>query len=224
METFGVISQWDLVENTLTCRGSFQTPSYMAMGRAATFRLPSNKVRFIGQPHGGSFGGKGGGRGTDITAMLSRKASGRPVKWIEDRIEYLTAGGSQAWDRHYEVSIAVKNDGTVTALRVKLLDDMGATAEGFGATGAAKPMASFTGCYAIPVAEYDMTLVATNKLPASPYRGMGVSVLGSGFRVSGQRPRPMHPPPELGRDADAILAELGYSDDDISALRRKGIV
>jgi CO/xanthine dehydrogenase Mo-binding subunit len=173
LETFGVISQWDLVENTLTCRGSFQTPSYMAMGRAATFRLPSNKVRFIGQPHGGSFGGKGGGRGTDITAMLSRKASGRPVKWIEDRIEYLTAGGSQAWDRHYEVSIAVKDDGTVTALRVKLLDDLGATAEGFGATGAAKPMASFTGCYAIPVAEYDMTLVATNKLPASPYRGMG---------------------------------------------------
>ena len=173
LETFGVISEWDLVEDTLTCRGSFQTPSYMAMGRAATFRLPSNKVRFIGQPHGGSFGGKGGGRGTDITAMLSRKAGGRPVKWIEDRIEYLTAGGSQAWDRHYEVSIAVKNDGTVTALRVKLLDDLGATAEGFGATGAVKPMASFTGCYAIPVAEYDLTLVATNKLPASPYRGMG---------------------------------------------------
>ena len=52
----------------------------------------------------------------------------------------------------------------------------------------------------------------------------GVSVLGSGFRISGERPRPMHPPPELGRDSDAILAELGYSDVDISALRRKGIV
>jgi len=34
-------------------------------------------------------------------------------------------------------------------------------------------LASFTGCYAIPVAEYDLTLVATNKLPAGPYRGMG---------------------------------------------------
>ena len=54
--------------------------------------------------------------------------------------------------------------------------------------------------------------------------GRDVSVLGSGFRVSGQRPRPNSPPPELGHDADAILAELGYSDDDISALRRKGIV
>ena len=173
LETFGVISEWDLVAETLTCYGSFQAQSFMALGRANTFRLPSNKVRLISQPHGGSFGGKGGGRGTDITIMLSRKAGGRPVKWIEDRMEYLVGGGGQAWDRHYEASIAVKADGIVTGLKVKLLDDLGATAEGFAATAAAKPMASFTGCYAIPTAQYDLTIVATNKLPESAYRGMG---------------------------------------------------
>ena len=173
IETFGVISQWDLIDETLTCYGSFQTPAYIALGRAAMHRLPSNKVKMIGQPHGGSFGGKGGGRGIDITALLSRKAGGKPVKWIEDRMEYLSAGGSQAWDRFYEASLAVRADGKVTGLKVKLLDDLGATGEGFGATGAVKPMASFTGCYAIPAAEYDLTIVATNKLPASPYRGMG---------------------------------------------------
>ncbi len=173
IETFGVISQWNPISETLTCHGSFQTPAFMALGRAAMHRLPTNKVRAIGQPHGGSFGGKGGGRGIDITALLSRKAGGQPVKWIEDRLEYLSAGGGQAWDRFYEASLAVNDDGTVTGLRVKLLDDLGATGEGFGATGAAKPMASFTGCYAIPNAEYDLTIVATNKLPASPYRGMG---------------------------------------------------
>jgi CO/xanthine dehydrogenase Mo-binding subunit len=173
IETFGVISQWDLVEGSLTCRGSFQAPSLMALGTAVTLRLPSNKVRLISHPHGGSFGGKGGGRGTHITALLSRKAGGRPVKWIEDRMEYLVSGGGQAWDRYYEASLAVKKDGTVTGLKVKLLDDLGATAEGFGAVGAAKPLASFTGCYTIPTAEYDLTIVATNKLPASAYRGMG---------------------------------------------------
>ena len=52
----------------------------------------------------------------------------------------------------------------------------------------------------------------------------GISVLGAAFRVSGQRPRPLRPPPTLGRDGDAILAELGYSDDEIKALRRKGVV
>lgn len=173
LETFGVVSQWDPVESTLTCHGSFQAPSMMALGAAVRLGLSPSHVRVIPHPHGGSFGGKGGGRGTDITAMLSRKAGGRPVKWIEDRIEYLTGGGSQAWDRRYEASLAVKNDGTVTALRVKLLDDLGATAEGFAAISAAKPLAAFTGCYAIPAAQYDLTIVATNKLPGSPYRGMG---------------------------------------------------
>ena len=51
-----------------------------------------------------------------------------------------------------------------------------------------------------------------------------VSVLGAGFRVSGERPRPVRPPPTLGADSDTILAELGYSDDDIAALRRDGVV
>jgi CO/xanthine dehydrogenase Mo-binding subunit len=173
LETFGVISEWDLVDGTVTCRGSYQSQSYMALGTAGALGLPSNKVRLISQPHGGSFGGKGGGRGTIITALLSRKANGRPVKWIEDRMEYLGAGAGQSWDRHYEASLAVRGDGTVTGLKVKLLDDLGATAEGAGAVSAAKPLAAFTGCYAIPVAQYDLTIVATNKLPGSPYRGMG---------------------------------------------------
>jgi CO/xanthine dehydrogenase Mo-binding subunit len=173
LETFGVISQWDLVEGSLTCRGSFQSPAHMALGRSLTLGLPTNRIRLISHPHGGSFGGKGGARGTDITALLSRKAGGPPVKWIEDRMEYLAAGGSQAWDRHYEASLAVQADGTVVGFKVKLVDDLGATGEGYGAMSAAKPLASFTGCYTIPCAEYDLSIVATHKLPASPYRGMG---------------------------------------------------
>ncbi len=173
LETFGVVSEWDVVDGTLTCRGSFQAQNHFAMARAMVFNLPLNKVRFISHPHGGSFGGKGGARGTDITALLSRKAGGRPVKWIEDRMEYLAGGASQAWDRHYDAAIALDTNGKVTGFKVKLLDDLGATAEGWGAVSAAKPLTNFTGCYAIPAAQYDLTIVATNKLPGSPYRGMG---------------------------------------------------
>lgn len=173
IETYGCISQWNPGDQSIVVRGGFQSPSHMALGRAATFGLPSNKVRMIAHPHGGSFGGKGGVRGTDISILLSRKAGGRPVKWIEDRMEYLVAGGSQAWDRHYRAQIAVKADGTVTGLKVELVDDLGANGEGFGAISAAKPLAAFTGPYTIGAAQYDLTLVATNKTPASPYRGMG---------------------------------------------------
>lgn len=173
METFGAISQWDPTDGSVTCRGSYQAQGYMGLAVSGVLQVPAHQVRIVSHPHGGSFGGKGGTRGTCITALLSRKAGGRPVKWIEDRMEYLVGGAGQAWDRHYDASLAVKSDGTFTGLRVTLVDDLGGTPEGAGAISAAKPLAAFTGCYTIVAAEYDLTLVLTNKLPTGPYRGMG---------------------------------------------------
>jgi CO/xanthine dehydrogenase Mo-binding subunit len=173
IENFGVVSVWDPVEGSVVMRGGFQAPSTTALGLSSILGLPLSKVRLIPHPHGGAFGGKAGFRGMEVSVLLSRKAGGRPVKWTEDRMEYMLAGSSQAWDRDYEVSLAVKKDGTVTGLKVKLLDNLGATGEGCAAVGAIKPMACFTGCYAIPVAEYDFSQVATNKVPCGAYRGMG---------------------------------------------------
>jgi len=172
-ETFGCVCQWDLVEDRLTCHGAYQTPGFMALGRAHTLRLASNRINIVSHPQGGGFGGKGGPRGTDIAALLSRKAGGRPVKYIEDRMEYLLAGGGQSWDRYYDASVAVQADGTVTGLRVQLLDDQGAGAEGYGTISVAKPLAAFTGCYRIAAAQYDVKVVATNRAPSYPYRGYG---------------------------------------------------
>ncbi|MBI4984054.1 MAG: xanthine dehydrogenase family protein molybdopterin-binding subunit [Rhodocyclales bacterium] len=173
METFGCVCRWDLVDNVLTCHGAYQTPRFIALGRAFALNLPTNKVKVVSHPQGGGFGGKGGPRGTDIAALLSRKADGRPVKYIEDRIEYLLAGAGQSWDRYYEASLALKEDGTVLGFKVKLLDDQGASAEGYGTISVAKPLAAFTGAYRIGTAYYDLTVVASNRAPTYPYRGYG---------------------------------------------------
>jgi CO/xanthine dehydrogenase Mo-binding subunit len=95
------------------------------------------------------------------------------VKYIEDRMEYLLAGGGQSWDRYYDAALAVRADGTVTGFRVKLLDDQGASAEGYGTISVAKPLAAFTGCYRIEAAQYDVKVVSTNRAPSYPYRGYG---------------------------------------------------
>ena len=92
------------------------TELHGAGARAHAASWPANQINIISHPQGGGFGGKGGPRGTDIAALLSRKAGGRPVKYIEDRMEYLLAGGSQSWDRYYDAALAVKADGTVTGL------------------------------------------------------------------------------------------------------------
>ena len=172
-ETFGCICQWDISDDSLTCHGAYQTPRFWAMARALALNLPTNKVRVIPHPMGGGFGGKGGPRGTDIAALLSRKSGGRSVKYIEDRMEYLLAGFGQSWDRYYDAALAVKADGTVTGLKVKLIDDQGAGTEGWGTISVAKPLAAFTGAYRIEAAQYDTVLVATNRAPTGPYRGYG---------------------------------------------------
>jgi len=172
-ETFGCVCQWDLTDNSLTCHGAYQVPGFWGLARSMSLNLPANKVKVISHPQGGAFGGKGGARGTDIAALLSRKAGGLPVKYIEDRMEYLLAGASQSWDRHYDASLALKADGTITGFKVKLLDDQGATTETYATISVAKPLAAFTGNYRIEAAQYDTTLVVTNRAPAAPYRGYG---------------------------------------------------
>ncbi|MCG3169899.1 MAG: Caffeine dehydrogenase subunit alpha [Pseudomonadales bacterium] len=173
IETFGCICQWDTLADAVTIRAGVQSPLLTALAIAGVLGLPSNRVRLISYQRGGSFGGKGNPRAINIVCLLSRKAGGAPIKWIEDRVEYLSAGGGQAWDRFYEAELALDADGRFTGLRIALLDDIGASGENYGAIGAGKPLAAFTGCYAIPVASYDVTIVLSNKLPTSAYRGMG---------------------------------------------------
>ena len=55
--------------------------------------------------------------------------------------------------------------------------------------------------------------------PAKP----GMRVLASPLKLDGQRP-PNRPAPMLGADSDAILAEAGYSDAEIAALKEAGTV
>lgn len=50
-----------------------------------------------------------------------------------------------------------------------------------------------------------------------------LKVLGSPFRVSGERP-PLRAAPLLGADTDAVLAGLGYDDAEVAQLRHEGVV
>jgi CoA:oxalate CoA-transferase len=57
-----------------------------------------------------------------------------------------------------------------------------------------------------------------------PGVGMPLKVLRSGFRLASGDPGPSRPPPPLGADTDAILADLGYSPAEIARLRAAGTV
>jgi crotonobetainyl-CoA:carnitine CoA-transferase CaiB-like acyl-CoA transferase len=51
-----------------------------------------------------------------------------------------------------------------------------------------------------------------------------VSVVRAGFRLASGDPAPASPPPALGADTRALLAELGYSEREIAELVRDGAI
>ena len=54
------------------------------------------------------------------------RMAGRPVKYIEDRIDNITACDNHGSDRTYDVELALDADHRMTALRYKVVDDYGA--------------------------------------------------------------------------------------------------
>ncbi|MDY6863789.1 MAG: molybdopterin cofactor-binding domain-containing protein, partial [Thermodesulfobacteriota bacterium] len=97
---------------------------------------------------------------------------GRPVKWIEDRRENLTAGQCGS-DRILEAEAAVKKDGTILAIKTKIIDNVGAYLRFPEPIGLIRAFQTVLGCYKIKNLLMDLYTVNTNELPSGPNRGYG---------------------------------------------------
>ncbi len=174
IETCVCIADWDPYSNMLTVRGSHRSPHLILPALVTSLGMPSNQIRIVQSPLGGSFGVKTFARYIVLVCLMAKKLGGRPVKWTEDRLEHLIGNSSHAWDRRHECALAVKRDGTITGFRMRMVDDFGAFAEWLGVGMVLKPMISFSGCYKIPCFDYECVAVLTNKVPQGPYRGFGL--------------------------------------------------
>ena len=90
--------------------------------------IPSNRIHMIIQDIGGGFGIKSAIlKPLLITCLLAMKVSnGRPVKYVEQRTEHLLAAGQSA-NCVAHIEAAVKNDGKILALRLRDLNNDGAS-------------------------------------------------------------------------------------------------
>jgi len=168
IETCGCIAQWDPVDGKLTLWMTTQAPHAIRTVVALVaghLGLAEHKIRVISPDIGGGFGGKVPVYPGYVLAVAASVLTGKPVKWIEDRMENLQAD-SFARDYHITAELAAKKDGTMTALRVKTLADHGA----FDA--AANPSKFPAGLFSICTGSYDFQSafaevdgVYTNKPP-----------------------------------------------------------
>jgi 2-furoyl-CoA dehydrogenase large subunit len=173
IETFGVAAQWDPGQQMLDIWASIQMPKFPDQA-ARALRLPGNAVRVhYDVDVGGSYGGKRGIKHTVLAGYLARRL-GSPVRLIEDRLENMRGGDAHGPDRIFDMQAAFDRDGTIRALRIRALDDVGAYA-GRAPLQLGKPVSAICGPYRVAAVEYEPTSVMTNKTPQEAVRGFGQS-------------------------------------------------
>ncbi len=171
IETFAVNCWWNDATGILDVWASIQMPKYPDQ-LAKALRIPGNAVRVhYDVDVGGSYGLKRGLKHSVLVGYLSKKL-GRPVRFVEDRLENMRGGDMQGPDRIFDVSLAFDRDGIIRSMRMRALDDIGAYS-GRSPLQLGKPVGAIIGPYRIASVQYEAISVMTNKTPQEAVRGFG---------------------------------------------------
>ena len=107
---------YDPAEDAYDVLANFQGPFSLHPVMARALKVPGNRLRLRTPPDsGGSFGIKQGVFPYVVLIGVAARVAGRPVKWVEDRLEHLCASVS-ATNRVTQLEAAVDADGRVRAL------------------------------------------------------------------------------------------------------------
>lgn len=171
LETFVCTAAWSDATGLLDVWASIQMPKYPDQV-AKALRLPGNAVRVhFDVDVGGSYGVKRGLKHSILVGWLARRL-GRPVRFLEDRLENMRGGDMQGPDRIFDVEMAFTHDGVVRSMRMRAVDDIGAYG-GRAPLQLGKPVGAIVGPYTINSVTYDAVSVMTNKTPQEAVRGFG---------------------------------------------------
>ncbi|RDD60620.1 xanthine dehydrogenase family protein molybdopterin-binding subunit [Ferruginivarius sediminum] len=169
IETRSVVATWDEGREELTYYGAAQTAHILRTTLADRLGLSENQVRVVSPDVGGGFGLKLPLFREEFTVAAMAMRLKRPIKWVEDRLENLTAS-NHARDDAVSVEVAVLNDGTVLGVRANLWADFGAYA--FYPPSYIINVIGWLllGAYKIDNYEYTVNVAITNKCPAGTLR------------------------------------------------------
>ncbi|MEJ2347251.1 MAG: aerobic carbon-monoxide dehydrogenase large subunit, partial [Gammaproteobacteria bacterium] len=179
----------------LTVYMTTQAPLVVRTGVSLLSGLAESKIRVVSPDIGGGFGNKVGVYPGYVVAIVASIVLGRPVKWIESRIENISTTAF-ARDYHMTGELAADKDGHIKALRVNVIADHGAFNSHAQPTKWPAGLFSIcTGSYDIPTAHVRVDGVYTNKAPG-----------GVAYRCSFRVTEAVH---LIERMIDVLAQELG---------------
>ncbi|MGH9057521.1 MAG: xanthine dehydrogenase family protein molybdopterin-binding subunit [Acidimicrobiales bacterium] len=168
------VALWEPADRRLTLWSGTQVPHLLRNALAPLLDLPEGRIRVVAPDVGGGFGTKSVVYPEDVAlCLLARRLPGRPVKWVEDRIEHLSAA-THAREHRYSLSAGFAPDATLLALDVDIDCNVGAYSVYPWTAGIEPLMAGglLTGPYRLENYRCTVRGIATNTAPAGPYRGV----------------------------------------------------
>ncbi len=171
MEPRGVIAQLDDSDRTLKIWSSTQRPHHIRAVLVASLGMSEHEISVKAPDVGGGFGPKAVFHPEELAIPAAALLLGRPIKWIEDRLESFTAT-TQEHIQDWDVEIAFDDHGKLLGFRGNVRHDHGACTP-YGVQLPYNSATNLLGPYVLPAYRLGMKLCLTNKVPATPTRGAG---------------------------------------------------
>src|SRR6266404_4863490 len=176
MEPHSTLASFELDSYTgkrgrLTVWSSTQVPYYLQHKLSLVLEMPMSQIRVIKPLVGGGFGGKSEVIPLEIIAAVAARKAQRPVKITYTREEVFWAHRGRP-RTIIDLKTGVKNDGRITAVKARVVQDGGAYCS-YGVVTILYSGALLGALYDIPNIHYDGYRVLTNKPACGAMRGHG---------------------------------------------------
>jgi len=173
MECFVVVAEYHAGDAYYDVLSNFQGPFSVHPVMCRALRIPNAKLRLRTPAiSGGGFGIKVAIFPYIVLMSIAARITGKPVKWVEDRLEHLSSA-TAAPNRVVHLQAAATKDGRVTGFKFHQIDDYGAYLRAPMPGPLVRMHGVMTGAYDIKNLYIRNQLVMTNKCPSGMVRGFG---------------------------------------------------
>ena len=173
MESRAALAHYDTRLDEIVVYNSNQMPHLIQSGLAQVLGIEQRKIRVVSPDVGGGFGLKIYVEPECVVAAWLARKLGRPVRWIEDNFEHLTADAN-CREHRYTITAHTDAAGRILGVEFDVTVDAGAYSiwPWTSAVEAAQAAGILTSAYDFRHFRATVSTVATNKPPIVVYRGV----------------------------------------------------
>jgi len=172
LETRGLVASFDTGTGDMTVWGETKVAHFNRGVLASLLQMPEHRIHFIEPDVGGGFGIRGEFYPENFIVPFCSMKLGRPVKWIEDRMEHLIAA-NHSREHVCQLEIAANSDGVILGMRAEIYGALGGYVRTHGASVPIGVGAMLMGPYHIPNYRWRIESLLTNKVGMGTFSAPG---------------------------------------------------